>query len=683
MKPFVLKKGRLFIVFLCACGLAYAQAPVITSGTPAVNQGQTFQFTATGGGIAWSCVRNGGACLGNVTSGGLYTAPATVTPQNQFGGCQLFSNDQIYNARIDSLPVDANSTTMITNANFGSLNYGGVGPWNFVQPSTPTTNMTFQFTPLNNGPFTFVLPPTGVAQSGWYGTASGSYFNIDHHTWTINPPGGTPQGSTACQVTEVYQYFPATFSCGGTCNAVTGIKYLGTDWTLPANGGTDGAGTHFSALELHGQELVNAVTNSTTIQHALHLTWRPSSIRSVTFRWPATTGDFSGGPNTSSFAPYGARIRLKSAFDISSFSAIAKVILTQAKQYGFILGDNGTDWDASVDGSGYFPFAYNAAFTEIANAAIAPTNFEVVDESSLMVSSSSGVTTTSEHVCATNGSGSACQDVILLGVTIGLPNDHLWIQAGVSAQQFTAYVGGTSNTGVTWTMSPTVGTLTAGGLYTPPATVTNSTATTITATSNVSAAAVAQMTVTILPNGTMRFRLGGTCQSGLTPSWTQLGGACISTPYVDAEGNSWQGTLETGSDNCGGTWTFPDFQLYAVPSATFGGDAIFNLIVPNGTYNITGKFAVGPCSYNNTAAAQISKFEVQGVTYNSSLDIFAAVGNFAPYDFSAYDVPVTNGQLSFVLRKVVGIVGPTISSLQIQPLAKPTTTRSQGWIARK
>jgi hypothetical protein len=64
-----------------------------------------------------------------------------------------------------------------------------------------------------------------------------------------------------------------------------------------------------------------------------------------------------------------------------SANTASAVILTQAKQYGFILGDNGTDWDASVDGSGYFPFAYNAAFLEIANAAIAPTNFEVVDPS--------------------------------------------------------------------------------------------------------------------------------------------------------------------------------------------------------------------------------------------------------------------------------------------------------------
>src|SRR5207253_10636684 len=53
--------------------------------------------------------------------------------------------------------------------------------------------------------------------------------------------------------------------------------------------------------------------------------------------------------------------------------------------------------------------------------------------------------------------------------------------------------------GVTWSMSPSVGSLTSGGLYTPPAagTITSPTTTVITATSTVNASATASMTVTV------------------------------------------------------------------------------------------------------------------------------------------------------------------------------------------
>jgi len=69
----------------------------------------------------------------------------------------------------------------------------------------------------------------------------------------------------------------------------------------------------------------------------------------------------------------GMRISLKASFDISSFSATNKVILTAMKKYGMILADNGSDF--------YFQGAPDTRWNDddlnnLKN--IAGTNFEVI-----------------------------------------------------------------------------------------------------------------------------------------------------------------------------------------------------------------------------------------------------------------------------------------------------------------
>ena len=64
------------------------------------------------------------------------------------------------------------------------------------------------------------------------------------------------------------------------------------------------------------------------------------------------------------------------------------------------------------------------------------------------------------------------------------------------SQQFTATVTGTSNTTVTWSVSPAVGTISATGLYTAPASITSAQAVTVTATSSASSSVSATAIVT-------------------------------------------------------------------------------------------------------------------------------------------------------------------------------------------
>jgi hypothetical protein len=70
---------------------------------------------------------------------------------------------------------------------------------------------------------------------------------------------------------------------------------------------------------------------------------------------------------------------------------------------------------------------------------------------------------------------------------------------GGQSQPFIATVGGTSNTAVNWTLSPLVGTLSASGLYTAPASVTSQQTVSIRATSAADPSKTATATVTLLP----------------------------------------------------------------------------------------------------------------------------------------------------------------------------------------
>jgi hypothetical protein len=636
----------LIFATVMAGNLALAQVVITPSKPAVVNPGGTFKFAANVP-VAWSMLPGS---KGTIDSDGTYHAPANATAQQSVGGCQLLPNDHIINTRIDNLPVNANSSTWLGASFLAGINYTDATtmPINYADNSTPTQNVVFQYTPANNGPFTFPVWPNGKLQNGWFDALS-----LDAHEYTVNP--------ATCAINEIYAYFTDS----RPYNSIAGIKYNSLDYALPG-AATDAGGMTMLPLILRLQEWKNAVAAGGTINHALRVAMRGGAIQNLVTLWPATTPDYTGG----GIIPFGARFRLKSSFDISSYDAYTQVLLKQLQQYGLILDDTGFgSWAISAEKTKY-PFEYSNALAVMSNIPFTAANFEAVDESSLEVSAISGATTSCECVVATGAAGKSMQRVILQAVTIGLPQNQLYIQAATPAKQLYAFVNGTSNTGVTWTMSPSLGTVTSGGLYTPPATVSGSSATTITATSNANPSAVATMAVVILPAGPIRIDMAGPCASGLTviasPSYN-----CSTAPFIDSHGNVWQ--AETGDDgggvnNCGnGPWpTIPDIQLYKVSYAA-SGDMRFDLTVPNGTYTITGKFG-NSCPYNSSVGSQVFNLEAQGKIYYSNVDVTAAAGGpFKPRDYTLSGVPVSNGQLSFVIRFVKGSVGTMISALEIDP----------------
>jgi hypothetical protein len=654
-------RWTLFITIFLNTFSALAQAPVLSPAIPVVNQGGTISFSCSsncGTGGTWSVSgtnSTGGtvAAAGSINSGtGVYTAPNTVNAQQSYGGFQLLPNNHVFNMRIDSLSVNANSATWIAGAGTVNFNYLIDIPNNFVSASTPTQSLIIQNQRIGgmNGVYQIPAYPGGRVQCGWLASVS----HCDKHMWTIDIGTGIFQ--------ELYQYAAAGQISGcPTCTAGGATRYANSSYSLNL-GQVNVMGTSMMPLFIKLQELENAFTTSGTINHAISMTLSNGYILNGAGIWPAQTNEFSGG----GVVPLGARFRLKSSFNISGFSAIAQVLLTQLKQYGVILSDGGYGWQSGVESTSW-PAAYYNALTEVSSAGIGPSNFEAVDESGLMLSATSGDTTGNREIVSyTSSTGTTTIDVALQGVTVNVAKDAMYVQVGASPQQLMAYVNGGATNTVTWSWSPAItgGTLTSGGLFTPPATITSPTSTTVTATSVDNSAVTSTLTLWVFPADAIRIR------------------PAAQANYTDSSGKVWAPTGgDGGGATCcqnlsGGPWpSVTDIAEYYYEIFGSGdiGDIRYDFSVPNGDYQITVKTGT-----DQPVGGAIDTFEAQGTVFYSGVDLnVAAGGTYKPNDF-LISIPVTNGQLSFVLRVPQGNQFDTLNAIQINLSTGLTGSNLQG-----
>ena len=126
-------------------------------------------------------------------------------------------------------------------------------------------------------------------------------------------------------------------------------------------------------------------------------------------------------------------------------------------------------------------------------------------------------------------------------------------------QQFVASVSGTSNQGVTWSMNPQVGLLSATGFYTAPSTITTSQTVTITATSAADTTKSSTATVNLTTSG------GGSGGTGGNSGGTN-GTAVANFVSVDtATQGNWQGVYGAeGYSLANSSQSIPAYATFAV-----------------------------------------------------------------------------------------------------------------------
>jgi hypothetical protein len=240
-----------------------------------------------------------------------------------------FPSTSLWNTDISTTPVDPNSSNIINNigaatplhADFGSGTLSGatIGiPYQIeagTQPKVAVTLGTFA-SESDPGPMPI---PSGALVEGYPKTSG----NGDHHLLVLDKDG--------CWLYELYH---AAAQKNGSWKADSSSIWDMTineqrpyTWTS-----ADAAGLPVFVGLARYDEVAAGVIN-----HALRFTVPTSQKAFVApaSHWASTVTD----PNA---PPMGTRLRLKSSFDISGFSAANQVILTAMKHYGIILADNGS-----------------------------------------------------------------------------------------------------------------------------------------------------------------------------------------------------------------------------------------------------------------------------------------------------------------------------------------------------
>jgi len=270
-----------------------------------------------------------------------------TTTGNTSSAASYFSSQMYFNIPVDTAPVDSASTTVIdewvTNGAWGEghiqVDFSiDVYYADATAVRAPFTQNSSLDTPDSDIPTAVPIAPgltSGVAAPGFECTTDGSSSCDDCHYLVMDTANH--------QLIEVYGATTdgTTFTTTTDCGRSVAIW----DWTKSYPGNLRGdvctsadASGGLMAPTLFTVEEVAAGH----IDHAIRFILPNTRIQTKQYVRPAThgTGGDAGWAYTNG-VPYGARFRLKSTFDVSSYSTGAQVVLAAMKKYGIILQDGG------------------------------------------------------------------------------------------------------------------------------------------------------------------------------------------------------------------------------------------------------------------------------------------------------------------------------------------------------
>ena len=292
--------------------------------------------------------------------------PQFAVAQNT--NCPIFPADNVWNTPIDTLPIHASSATYINalgatigvHPDFGTVWNGAPNGIPFVIVANTQQLVPIIYTNYGNESDPGPMPiPANAAIEG------GPNSSGDRHVLVVQT--GT------CKLYELFNAYPQS---DGSWHASSGALWdlrsqaLRTDtWTS-----ADAAGLPmFPGLVRYDEVLAGA------INHALRFS---VSKTQGSYVWP---GRHHTSQQGTQYPPMGLRFRLKSSFNISSFSAANQVILRALKKYGMFVADNGSSW--------YLSGAPDSRWNDDDLhdlSRVKGSDFEAVDESSLQLSANSG-----------------------------------------------------------------------------------------------------------------------------------------------------------------------------------------------------------------------------------------------------------------------------------------------------
>ncbi len=243
-------------------------------------------------------------------------------------GFRPFPANNAWNQDISNAAVDPNSdsyigfigTTVPLHPDFGSGEYQGsfMGiPYSVVDGSQSPVNITFNAYGDESDPGPMPIPANANIE-GYPNPGTG-----DRHVLVLD--------NNNCWL---YELFGSSVNTDGSWNAGSAAVWDLQNYTQRPFTWTsaDAAGLPIFPGLIRYDEAASG-----QIAHAIRFTLQHSIAAYVL---PAT--HWASNSSAQFASPMGMRLRLKSSFDISSFSATNQVILKALKQYGMIMADNGS-----------------------------------------------------------------------------------------------------------------------------------------------------------------------------------------------------------------------------------------------------------------------------------------------------------------------------------------------------
>ncbi len=281
------------------------------------------------------------------------------------GACPVFPADNIWNARVDALPVHSRSAAYVNaigaatsiHPDFGSGTWDGgpIGiPYTTVPGTQPGVAVSFYY-PGESDPGPYPIPPDAPVEYG-----------SDHHVLVAD--------RDHC---VLYELFDAARQVDGSWTAGSGAVFALNSNALRHADHTsaDAAGLPILPGLVRYDEVAAGA-----LHHALRFTVPATNGTSV---WPARHRTAS--PFNSNAPAMGQRFRLKASFNTASFSHDTQVILTALKQYGMFVADNGSGW--YISGAPDDRWNDDALVNELRQ--VHGSDLEAVDESGLMLNADS------------------------------------------------------------------------------------------------------------------------------------------------------------------------------------------------------------------------------------------------------------------------------------------------------
>jgi hypothetical protein len=291
----------------------------------------------------------------------------------EIGGCEIFPADNIWNTRVDDLPLHPNSAAFIAaigadgglHPDFGSGVWppgsnSPIGiPFVVVPGSQPKVPVEFIWWPEESDPSPYPIPADAPVEGG-------RDSDGDRHVLVLERDN--------CLLYELYYAFAQD---DGRWEAANGAVFDLKSHDLRTDGWTsaDAAGLPILPGLVRYDEVAAG-----EIRHAIRFT---APETQAAYLWPAR--HYASDLQEADYPPMGLRLRLKSDYDISAFSPQVQVILQAFKTYGLILADNGSPWYISGVPDERWD---NENLHEM--DAVSGSDFEVVDVSALLVDPDSG-----------------------------------------------------------------------------------------------------------------------------------------------------------------------------------------------------------------------------------------------------------------------------------------------------